>query len=122
MGSINGIGGIFITNENPKDLLEWYTEVLGIDFKGQSYHAFTKAESSTAVFSVFQSPSDYLKPSDKQFMINFTVDDLEGFLNKIEKKGVKRLAEKSDYMEGIGHFNWIMDPAGNKLELWQPEV
>ena len=66
----------------------------------------------------FPEKTDYFKPSTAPFMINFVVDDLEGLLRHVRSEGVEVLGEED--MHDIGRFAWILDPAGVKIELWQP--
>jgi predicted enzyme related to lactoylglutathione lyase len=71
------------------------------------------------VWSLFSQSSDYFAPSTRDFMINFAVDDLDAFLGKLKTKGVDVL--KRDDQEPNGKFAWILDPEGNKIELWEPK-
>lgn len=118
--SIKGIGGIFFRSENPKELMHWYRENLGFpkDDWGQSFNWSESKEKDNyaTVWSPFKKDSDHI-PSDKQFMINFIVDDLDAFKLELTAKNIAIIgSEESDY----GKFCWINDPEGNKLELWQP--
>lgn len=117
-------GGLFITSPNPKALTQWYQKHLGIDFGGKIYTSMHwknneyKDESYTA-FSVFEENSSYLSPSKKPFMINFRVYNLEEMLADLAKEDIFPLAPECEVMESIGKFNWILDPDGNKIELWE---
>ena len=51
-------------------------------------------------------------------MINFAVDDLGAFLDRLKKNGVAVI--KRDDSDPSGSFAWIVDPDGTKIELWQP--
>ncbi len=119
MERVTGIGGVFFKSKDPKALASWYQEHLGINFGDQLYTAFkgTAAQGTTA-FSFFKKDSGYFKPSDKEFMINFRVKNLKELIAELKKEGVTIVGEmeETDY----GNFGWIMDPEGNKIELWEP--
>jgi len=70
------------------------------------------------VFLFFKEDTTCFSPSEKPFMINFRVNDLDGLLEELKKEGVEIVGEKEEYE--YGKFGWIMDPEGNKIELWQP--
>ena len=71
------------------------------------------------VWSPFNKDTDHFKPSLREFMINFAVDDLDEFLAGLEAKGIEVNGRQE--LEGMGKFAWILDPDGTKIELWQPE-
>lgn len=121
MAKITGIGGIFFKSQDPKGLAAWYRDVLGLapeDWGGVLFRPGPEAP-PMLVWSPFSSDSDYFAPSAKEFMVNFAVDDLEGLLAAVAAKGVKILGHNKD--DPNGHFAWILDPEGNKIELWQPK-
>ena len=60
----------------------------------------------------------YFKPSGKQFMMNYRVENLKELLAALREEGVEVLDEIQEVEEG--KFGWIMDPEGNKIELWEP--
>lgn len=122
MQKVTGVGGIFIKANDPKLLTEWYDQHLGIQFQ----HGFIqfkwadegeKATGSTT-FSIFKSDNAYFNPSEKPFMINFRVADLHGLLQELREKGVTIVGDPQEY--DYGRFGWILDPEGNKIELWEP--
>lgn len=120
---VTGIGGIFFKSKNQPQLLEWYDKHLGITFT-ESYHTFKwidfndKKKTGSSAFSIFKDTTKYLEPSQKEFMINFRVKNLEALVNDLKNEGVQSVGafEKYEY----GNFAWIMDPEGNKIELWEP--
>lgn len=119
-GHITGVGGIFVTSKDPKALAAWYRDVLGIHVEpwGGAMLAYdAPGHPPMVVWNAFKEGDGYLKPSTREFMINFAVDDLDAFLARIEAKGVKVL--KRDDSDPSGRFAWIMDPDGTKIELWQ---
>ena len=72
------------------------------------------------VLSFFKADSNYFDPSDKQVMINLRVNDLFALLDELKEKGVTIVGDPMD--EEYGKFGWIMDPEGNKIELWEPPI
>jgi predicted enzyme related to lactoylglutathione lyase len=122
MSRVTGIGGIFFKASNQLKLMDWYQKHLGINFSdaAKSFNwceVYDKSKMGTTVFSIFKDTTRYFDPSKKDFMINLRVNNLDSLLNDLEKKGIKRVTdiEKYDY----GNFGWIMDPEGNKIELWE---
>ena len=75
---------------------------------------------SYTLWSPFPAETDYFAPSEKPFMINFRVADLDALLAKLRQEGVK-VDERTDKSE-FGYFGWLMDPEGNRIELWEPPV
>jgi len=124
MKHIAGLGGVFIKAKDPKTLAAWYEEYLGIGFNNGVYVDFPFSEEDgkitpgSNVLSFFKSDSNYFAPSDKQVMINLRVYDLFALLEELKQKGVTIVGDPMD--EDYGKFGWIMDPEGNKIELWQP--
>jgi predicted enzyme related to lactoylglutathione lyase len=124
MKRVTGIGGIFFHAKDPIALRAWYKEYLGIDVQEWGGTAFTWADGAgnptngTTVWSIGASSGDLFAPSTSTFMINYRVEDLAGLLQALRKEGCEVL-EKTDDSE-FGKFGWVMDPEGNKVELWQP--
>ena len=124
MKRVTGIGGIFFKAKDPTALGAWYKKHLGIDVQEWGGAAFTWTDDSgkptkgTTVWSVFSADGDYFAPSTSSFMINYRVPDLAGLLQVLRQEGCNVL-EKTDDSE-YGKFGWVMDPEGNKVELWQP--
>lgn len=116
MKYITGIGGFFFRSENPEALKAWYIDVLGIDIK----EFVLQQAAGPTVFEPFKKDTDYFK-SDKQWMINFRVTDLEAFMAELRSKGIE-VEEREEWnaMPEIGTFARVYDPEGNAIELWQP--
>jgi predicted enzyme related to lactoylglutathione lyase len=123
MKRVTGIGGIFFTARDPVALREWYRRHLGIDVQEWGGAAFTWADEAgqpvrgTTIWSV-GGGDDYFAPSKATFMINYRVADLSALLQALREEGCNVL-EKTDESE-FGKFGWVIDPEGNKVELWQP--
>jgi len=124
MERVIGLGGPFIKSKDPAGLALWYEKHLGISFKGNTYTdwQFTNKEGKKLpgynVLSFFNDDSTYFTPSKKAVMINFIVKDLIGLLKKLKSEGVEIVGEIME--EVYGNFGWILDPEGNKIELWEP--
>lgn len=117
MARITGLGGVFYVVEDPEATRAWYRETLGIDGEYGPQLDWSK-ETGEKPYSLISHFSDdtYIKPGVGRFMINFRVDDLDGFVAQLEGKGVAIL-DSAD--EGYGKFAWLLDPDGVKIELWE---
>ena len=124
MERVIGLGGPFIKANDPKGLAVWYEKHLGISFNGTTYTDWQFAGKDGSkrpgynVLSFFKKDADYFAPSEKQVMVNFVVKNLFGLLAVLKEEGVTIVGEPMD--EEYGKFGWIMDPEGNKIELWEP--
>lgn len=120
-GRITGVGGIFFKSKDPKALAAWYRDVLGIALEpwgGAALRYDAPGHPPVLIWNAFPDNTDYFAPSTQSYMVNFAVDDLDAFLARLEKKGVKIL--KRDDSDSNGRFAWILDPDGTKIELWEP--
>lgn len=123
MQRVTGIGGIFFTAKDPVALRAWYKTHLGLDVQAWGGAVFPWADESgnagdgMTVWSV-NGAADAFAPGSAPFMINYRVADLVGLLAELRKEGCNVL-DKMDDSE-YGKFGWVIDPEGNKLELWQP--
>ncbi len=123
MQKVTGIGGVFIKAKDPKNLTAWYQKHLGINFGEELYVDFRWDNKDAnvpghTIFSFFKKDSTYFDPSLSGFMINFRVDNLIGLMATLKEEGIVSVGEMTE--EEYGKFAWIMDPEGNKIELWQP--
>jgi predicted enzyme related to lactoylglutathione lyase len=124
MKRVTGIGGVFFKAKDPATLRAWYKRHLGIDVQDWGGAAFRwtddagNAMAGTTVWSIAAADGDYFAPSASTFMVNYRVADLYGLLQVLRSEGCHVL-EKVDDSE-YGKFGWVMDPEGNKVELWQP--
>jgi len=127
MARVTGIGGVFLRARDPKSLSAWYVKHLGItlsDYGGATFLWSDEVPPTTGMttWSLFPESSKHFGPGNErgpqQAMINYRVDNLEELLTQLAAENIpidpKR--ESADY----GHFAWITDPEGNRIELWQP--
>ena len=117
------MGGVFFKAENPEKLYEWYEKQLGIkqDVPGQGVSFRRKEDGDPegcTVRSIFKPDTKHFQPSTKPFMLNFRVEDLDGLLERLRGEGVCIDPNREDY--DYGRFAWIVDPEGNRIELWKP--
>ncbi|KQB42358.1 Glyoxalase-like domain protein [Flavobacterium aquidurense] len=120
---VTGIGGIFFFSDNPQETRDWYAKNLGFNVNewGSTFE-FRKVnkpdEISSMQWSPFKKGDNYFSPSQKEFMINYQVQNIEGLVDQLKQNGVTVLdnIETFDY----GKFVHIMDADGNKIELWEP--
>jgi predicted enzyme related to lactoylglutathione lyase len=124
MQRVTGIGGIFFKARDPAALRAWYRKHLGIDVQEWGGAAFSWADENgkpttgTTIWSVASADGESFAPSKSSFMINYRVADLQSVLLALRSEGCNVL-EKTDDSE-YGKFGWVIDPEGNKVELWQP--
>jgi catechol 2,3-dioxygenase-like lactoylglutathione lyase family enzyme len=103
--------------------MAWYRDVLGIKVEpwgGASLAYDAPSHPPAVALNIFGTGSHYMDPSNREFMLNFAVDDMSAFLERLKAKGVPIL--KRDDSDPSGSFAWILDPDGTKIELWQPKA
>ena len=124
MKKVTGIGGVFFKSKDPKALNEWYKKHLGFDTTEWGTMFEFKNEDGSAKkgltnWNPFADTTKYFEPSTKQFMINYTVDNLEALVEELKKEGVTIVDKMETY--DYGKFIHILDLEGNKIELWEPK-
>lgn len=126
MARVTGIGGVFFKSTGDRAAIAaWYQKHLGMpleDFGGAILRwPEDKAEDKgVTVWHVASKDSKWFSPSGSSFMINYRVDDLVALLEQLRASGVE-IVQGPDSAEN-GKFAWIMDPDGNKIELWEPKL
>jgi predicted enzyme related to lactoylglutathione lyase len=123
---VTGLGGVFFKCNDPKKIKEWYDKHLGMTMTeyGFSFEwkeigkEDAKVPAQTA-WSPFKEDTKYFSPSEKQFMFNYRVENLVELLKALKEEGVTIVGEMQE--ESYGKFAWILDPEGNKIELWEPK-
>ena len=118
---VTGIGGIFFKSEDPSAAKQWYNKHLGLntDQWGCTFWWKDKEGNDCSTqWSPMSENTEHFKPSKKQFMMNFRVENLEELLAALKGEGVEVIGEMQVVEEG--KFGWILDSEGNKIELWEP--
>ncbi len=124
MKRVTGIGGVFFKATDAVALRAWYKTHLGVDVQDWGGAAFRwtdvdgRPHAGTTVWNIAADTTDYFAPSSAAFMINYRVADLHALLAALRSEGCNVL-EKTDESE-YGKFGWVIDPEGNKVELWEP--
>jgi catechol 2,3-dioxygenase-like lactoylglutathione lyase family enzyme len=118
MAKVLGLGGVFFKAEDPAAVRDWYARVLGFDIHDWGGAVFKPVKGGSTNWSAFSADTRYFEPSTAPFMINFIVDDIDGLLAKAAAEGVEPVGRQDE--DGIGRFAWLLDPAGVKIELWEP--
>lgn len=123
MKRVIGVGGVFFKAKDPKALQAWYKTHLGIDVQEWGGAAFNWADAGephkkTTAWNINSLDDEYFAPSTSSFMINYMVADLNALIQALRAEGCNVL-EKMDESE-YGKFGWVIDPEGNKVELWEP--
>lgn len=123
MKRVTGLGGVFFKSKDPKALGEWYRTYLGMEVEAWGGVSFQWADDpggakGSSVWSPFKHDTTYFAPSEAPFMINLRVADLHGLVKALREEGCNVLdkVEESEF----GKFAHVIDPDGNKVELWEP--
>jgi predicted enzyme related to lactoylglutathione lyase len=123
MKKVTGIGGIFFKAKDPDKLRAWYREHLGIESESWGFAFHWKddpqKDGGATAWAVFPESTKHFEPSTQPFMINFRVADLDELLKELRAAGVD-VDPKSGDDSDFGKFGWVMDPEGNRIELWEP--
>ena len=122
-GKITGIGGVFFKSANADKMRRWYAE--NFDLQSDEHgHAFiwkkkdNPQKNGYTAWNAFDDKSDYFAPSDQKYMINYRVENLDELIKELRQNGVKIIGKTEIY--DYGKFAWVLDPEGNKIELWEP--
>lgn len=118
---VTGIGGVFFKSKNPKATKEWYNKHLGLntdDYGCTFWWKDSDSKDASTQWSPFKDDTKYFEPSKKEFMMNYRVHNLKELLTTLKEEGVTIVGEVEEY--DYGKFGWILDPEGNKIELWEP--
>ncbi len=122
MEKVIGIGGVFVRAHDQAALASWYREHLGVDIDDEWHGAILpgpvgSSDGSGGIWSAFPEDTKYFGSQQNQFMINFRVSNRDAMLTQLREAGcdVDERTEDSEY----GHFGWVTDPEGNRVELWQ---
>jgi len=124
MERVTGLGGLFFKAEDPEGLYAWYEKHFGIKRGPEGAVVFKWGESNDkgreemTVWAIFPKDTTYFNPSRRDFMMNLRVADLDGLLKALRDEGVEVDPHREDY--DYGRFAWVMDPEGNRIELWEP--
>jgi predicted enzyme related to lactoylglutathione lyase len=123
-GKVLGVGGVFFRSADPARLANWYKDTLGLGIEawgtthGTSFSPEAMPDNSFTVWSTFAADTEYFGPSGQSYMINLVVDDLDAALANVQAAGGEVIPEKEEH--DFGRFGWIVDPDGNRVELWEP--
>jgi predicted enzyme related to lactoylglutathione lyase len=126
MKRVIGIGGIFFRADDAPALRAWYKRHLGIDVQDWGGAVFNgsmavgEPVTGSTIWSISSDEDKQFAPSKATFMINYRVDDLHALVKLLKDEGCDVLDQIDE--SAYGKFAWVMDPAGNKVELWQPPV
>lgn len=126
MKRVTGLGGVFFKTADPKKTMKWYEDHLGMkmDDYGHSFR-WMEADKPNAKtpaltqWSAFPADTNYFAPAEKPYMFNYRVENLTELLKVLKAEGVTVVGEMQEF--SYGKFGWIMDPDGNKIELWEPK-
>jgi predicted enzyme related to lactoylglutathione lyase len=126
MAKITGIGGVFIKSKGDSAALAaWYQKNLGMplvfgEMAILRWPNDQAEDKGSTAWKVATKDTDWFSPSDSTFMINYRVDNLGEMIAHLRENGVEIL--KGPESHENGKFAWLMDPEGNKVELWEPMI
>jgi len=125
MAKVTGIGGVFFKAKDPDVLREWYKVNLGFsieDFGGSilKWPDDQANDDGLTVWHLAEEKSDWFAPSQSSFMINYRIDNMDEMIMQLKESG-NDLVKGPESHEN-GRFAWVMDPEGNKVELWEPKA
>jgi predicted enzyme related to lactoylglutathione lyase len=120
---VTGIGGVFFKAKAPSALARWYRERLGVGDADQTWAVLRwrhpeRDEPGSTVWAVFSDDTDYFGAPEQRAMVNYRVRDLDAMLDQLRRAGVEILDKRMQ--DENGRFAWIVDPEGNRIELWEP--
>ena len=120
---VTGIGGIFFFSDNPAETHAWYNKNLGLEVDDYgAVFEFRNANNPSDInylrWGIFKTGNSYFSPSEKDFMINYRVQNIEGLVRRLKENGATVLDTIATY--DYGKFVHVLDLDGNKLELWEP--
>jgi predicted enzyme related to lactoylglutathione lyase len=119
MERVVGVGGIFFKAKDPAKLKAWYRDCLGLPADEHGETAFPPGDpGASLIWSPFPEDTKYFEPSRASFMLNFRVKNLHAMLAQLRAAGAA--VDEKIQEEPYGKFGWVMDPEGNRIELWEP--
>ena len=124
--AVTGIGGVFFKANDPETLAAWYREHLGIPFDPKMGVAVIRWENDKRVdggataWCLAKQDTEWFSPSQSSFMINYRVTDMDALVARLKASGIAIHQGPETHDNGI--FTWILDPEGNKVELWEPRL
>jgi predicted enzyme related to lactoylglutathione lyase len=124
MKRVTGIGGIFFKAQQPDKLQSWYEKHLGITPGSDGSVAFPWRETDHSdrkahtIWAPFPADTCYFDPSKAMFMVNYRVENLHALIAALREEGCQVAGDIQD--SEYGKFGWVVDPDGNKIELWEP--
>jgi len=126
MAKVTGIGGVFFkSTKDHAALTKWYGDNLGISLESWGGAILNwkddarKDDGGQTVWTLAAPDSQWFAPSESQFMINYRIDDLDGLVANLREAGIELVGGPDE--DDNGKFAWVMDPDGNKVELWEPK-
>lgn len=118
---VTGLGGFFFKTKDPDKIKEWYKDRLGLNTNEYGCTFWWNDDDGnkcSTQWSPFKEDTKYFSPSEKQYMMNFRVENLVELLEVLKSEGVTVVGKMEEYE--YGKFGWVLDPEGNKIELWEP--
>lgn len=118
MERVTGIGGFFFKCKNPKKLQSWYAKHLGVPVDASGFVVFDAARGDQTIWAPFPRDTRYFRPSRSGWMLNLRVKNLDRMLAQLRRG--KCDVDANTLTSELGRFAWVMDPEGNRVELWEP--
>jgi catechol 2,3-dioxygenase-like lactoylglutathione lyase family enzyme len=124
MQRVLGIGGVVFKSRDPAALGAWYRDNLGVEVEswGGAVFRWRRLENPTGegstVWCPFKADTHYFAPSEAPFMVNYRVADVRAMVAQLRANGCSVDDRIEETQQGV--FGWVMDPEGNRVELWLP--
>ena len=118
---VTGLGGIFFKTKDSKATKQWYGKHLGLpvdDYGCTFWWNDQDGNKASTQWSPFKDDTTYFEPSKQPFMVNFRVENLNNLITVLKSEGVTIVGDIQTFE--YGKFARILDPEGNKIELWEP--
>lgn len=113
-----GIGGVFVRARDPERLRAWYAEHLGVELEPFGAAVFRAEAGDITVWHLSAEGEEHFGPPAQRAMINYRVADLHAMLAQLRAAGIA--VDENVVDDETGRFGWVVDPEGNRVELWQP--
>jgi hypothetical protein len=115
MAKVVGVGGVFFKSSDPEKLGAWYQKWLEVPVEppyGASFKPDTVPAGGLTVWAPFTKDTDYFSPSQRDYMFNLMVDDLDGALAQVRQGGAEIVGD--DHGGGLRSLRLVRGSRGQQ--------